>query len=522
MNEVHLNQSEELFNGIAILSEAVRSTLGPKGSTVLLESKSHTQGLTVTKDGATVAKSISLDDPIHSLSVRLMKQVSDNTDKTAGDGTTTAIVLAHEIIRNGLDALKKRSDLNKHDIVRGLYECCDRVIEYLGRKSQPVDRNSPKLLDIATISANNDKETGEIVARAFVDAGENGIVNFEKTKTFKTVVKTSEGMRLDKGFTSQAMVNSQIDQSYVAEDALVLVSTAELKGWDQFEKQAATFESIIKQKKPIIFICPVDQQIQNVLLANTHKGILNVCVVNPPDFGDRQELVMEDVAKATGATFFSARQGGMVNVSEEDFGTCKKAIVTRKDATLIRPEGIDTSERVAGLRKELETADSPQETDFIKKRISILDGFVSTILVGGNSDVEQKEKYDRIEDAVHAVESALSDGILPGAGKSLLYAAKTALNGKESKELEVANNIMVISLSKPFDQIRENAGLDSWYPEGDFEYGENLITGEKGNLIDLGVIDPFKVTRTALKNAVSVAATILSTKVIITNKKEQK
>jgi len=477
-----------LVSGITKMSMAVKSTLGPGGNTVLIESPHHTHGITVTKDGVTVAKSVDLLDPVENLAVRMMKEAADKTATSAGDGTTTAIVLT-EALR-----LRKR-----------------------GRKL-----NRRIMSDVATISANNDKRVGDLVAGVYSEVGKDGIVTVEKSQTIDTYSETTHGFKLQRGYYSSLFINDHKRDECVMEDVMVLVCDAEVHNLLQIEN---VLKPIIQEGKRLLIIAPCSVNVVNTLAANVMKNNLKVCAVEPPSFGYKKHELMQDIALAVGAKYFSEKTGDDLSLmTYADLGHASKVVVGQKDTVIVnsefRTDRSAVDERVSQLWDAHKSAVKKHDKDFILSRIASLTGGVGVIYVGGATDIEQKELFDRVDDAVCAVRSALEEGVLPGGGKALYEEADGIVDvDGDSMERLLAKRIVRSALRAPLVQILENVGLyvgdvyDECTEPGE---GYNVKTGEHGDLIKMGVVDPVKVTRSALQNAVSVATTILGTNAIVT------
>lgn len=510
---------KKLVNGVVKMSKAVKSTLGPGGNTVLIESPNHTHGITVTKDGVTVAKSIDLLDPLENLAVKMMKEAAERTATSAGDGTTTAIVLTEALVLGGLDKIK--DEHNRTEVLRAMVEVSDDVVDRLRRRAKKV--TSSMLVDVASISANNDREIGRIIAEVYKDVGKNGIVTVERSQSDETYAETTMGLKFDRGYLSPMFVNDQKKDECVFEDTMVLVADMEISNILQIEN---ILKPIVSEGKKLLIISPCNANVINTFAANVMKGNLKVCVVPPPGFGYKQHELMHDIALSVGATYFSEKTGDDLSIiNYADLGHAAKIIVSKDKTVIIKSDvKIDQDEianRVTQLWDAHKSSNKKHEKDFILERIASLTGGIGVIFVGGQTDLEQKELYDRVDDAVCAVRSALEEGILPGAGKALLEesAAINKIEG-QSKERDVASVIVRDALMAPLFQILTNAGLKAKDIYGDAPtapgFGYNLKTGEMGDLIKMGVIDPLKVTRSALQNAISVAVTILSTNATIT------
>lgn len=509
---------KKLANGVVKMAKSVKSTLGPGGNTVLIESPNHTHGITVTKDGVTVAKSIDLFDPVENLAVKMMKEAAEKTATNAGDGTTTAIVLTEALVLGGLDKIKEGH--NRTEVLRHLVDLSDKVVDNLRRKSKRL--STSMLIDVASISANNDRETGRIISEVYKDVGKNGIVTVERSQNDETYAETTKGLKFDRGYLSSMFINDHKKDECVLDDVMVLVADMEIANILQIE---SILKPIITEGKKLLIISPCNANVINTLAANAVKGNLKVCAVPPPSFGYKQHELMQDIALSVGATYFSEKTGDDLSIiNYGDLGHAAKVIVS-KDKTVIiksdaRADEDAIKERVEQLWEAHKNATKKADKDFLLERIASLTGGIGVIYVGGQTDLEQKELYDRVDDAVCAVRSALEEGVLPGAGKALLEeSALISCSDEDNDERGVAVAILSQALMAPFLQILSNAGLKvkDIYPDGiEAGQGYNLKTGQMGDLIKMGVIDPLKVTRSALQNAVSVAVTILSTNAIVT------
>ena len=507
----------KLISGIDQIANAVKSTLGPMGNTVLIESPHHTHGITVTKDGVTVAKSVDLSEPVENLAVRMMKEAADRTATMAGDGTTTAIVLTEALVKSGIKEITE--GFNRTEVLRYLVEQTKEVVLMLKDMSKKV--NKRKLLDVATISANNDRAIGKIIADCYNSVGRNGIVTVEKSPTPDTYAESTNGIKVDKGYTSPLFINSQKKDESILEDVHILVCDAEISNILQIEN---VLKPIIQDGKKLLIIAPCGVNVINTLAANVVKNNLSICNIQPPNFGYRQHELMQDIALAVGATYFSEKTGDDLSLIQfSDLGHATKTIVSR-DSTVIIKDNVKDDEidkRVSELWVQHKATQKKADKDFILSRIASLKGGIGVIYVGGNTDLEQKELYDRVDDAVNAVRSALLEGILAGGGLALWHIATNICECSDIEEENIATRILMKALASPLTQILENGGktvedVYGMYEAQDEYNGYDLKNNEYGNLIELGVIDPMKVTKSALQNAVSVAVTILSTNAIIT------
>jgi chaperonin GroEL len=510
-NPKHLVFGDEgrasLINGITQISSAVKSTLGPMGNTVLIESPNHTHGITVTKDGVTVAKAVDLIDPVENLAVRMTREAADRTATLAGDGTTTAIVLTEALVRAGLKHIKGDTT----SVLRDLTEETKLIVDRLKKESSPADGD--KLEHVAAISSNNDPKLGSIIASVYKEVGKDGIVTVENSDSSETYFETTHGLKVDRGYLSPLFINNHKKDECVLEDVHILVSDAEITSILQIEN---VLKPIIAERKKLLLIAPCSTNVVNTLAANVLKNSLKLCAIQPPQFGYKQHELMGDIAVSVGATYFSEKTGDDLSlISSSDLGHAAKVIVGRDSTVIVKgADAPDISERVSHLWDAHKIASKKADKDFVLSRIASLTGGIGVIYVGGNTDLEQKELYDRVDDAVCAVRSALLDGILPGGGLSLYDEHKRYL-----KKNRIADAILADALKAPLYQILENAGLDAdeiYHSKMGKGKGYDVKGGDYGDMIEMGIIDPMRVTKTALENAVSVAVTILSTNAIIT------
>tara|TARA_R110000803_G_scaffold79143_1_gene144635 strand:+ start:177 stop:1826 length:1650 start_codon:yes stop_codon:yes gene_type:complete len=537
--DLHFDEAarEKLISGISKISKAVKSTLGPRGKTVIIESPDHTQGLTVTKDGVTVARSIMLSDPIENLAVRMLKQASEKTANVAGDGTTTAIVLTEAIINAGVKWIKPEHSIL--EIVQLIREYTDITIENIEKAAVTV--TDEMLADIASISANNDEELGKIIADAYRQVGKDGIVTVERSQTDKTYSVVTNGIRIDRGYTSPMFINDQRKDECIMENVKILVCDTEINNILQIE---SVLKPIINAGEKLLIIGTCSGNVINTLAANVQRNGLKFCNVLPPSFGYKTHELMQDIAFATGAKYFSEKTGDDLSIiTMDDLGQADKIIVGKDSTVIVKGGDVrdETTKRVAELKEQQERTNVKHEHDFINERIASLVGGIGCIYVGATSDIEQKEKFDRVDDSVCAVRSALQEGIVAGGGLLLYdFARHFGCDCEDAfedtlDEDNVAEMIMREALKAPLRQILINAGLDEkeimkeiYTPEllGDEDNapkdivntrGYNVVHKEYGDMFEMGVVDPAKVTKNALLNAVSVATTILTTNAIITH-----
>ena len=512
---------EKLIKGITTIANAVKSTLGPRGNTVLIESPNHTHGITVTKDGVTVAKAVDLIDPVENLAVKMMKEAADRTATLAGDGTTTAIVLTEALVKSGSELLSDPK-INRTEVLKHLVNETNKVIDFLTENSTPVSDKT--LNDVAIISANNDKTIGDIIAKVYGEVGKDGIVTLERSQSSETYYETTKGVKVDRGYQSPLFINDQKKDECILDDVYILVCDSEINNILSLEN---ILRPTLAEGKRLLIIAPCSTNVINTLAANKLKNNMKVCAIQPPSFGYKQHELMQDIAIAVGATYFSEKTGDDLSlIAFSDLGHAQRVIVDKDKAVIIKDVesaeiDAELDERVAQLWDAHALANKKADKDFIASRIASLTGGIGVIYVGGNTDLEQKELYDRVDDAICAVRSALLEGILPGAGAALKYMSFIYNEDvPDNEEKNIAFKILSSALIAPCRQILENGGVSLDYVYSgksiDFGSGYDLKNNRFGDLIEMGVIDPMKVTKSALQNAVSVAVTILSTNAIIT------
>ena len=448
----------------------------------------------------------------------MMREAADRTATSAGDGTTTAIVLTEALVKAGDKMIS--SDDNRTEVLRSMVDITSKVVEKLKQGSKKVSKSM--LSDIATISANNDPLIGGIISDVYKKVGSNGIVTVERSQTAETYSEVTKGLKVNRGFLSPLFVNNLRKDECILEDVMILVADMEIANILQLEM---VLKPIISEGKKLLIISPCNTNVVNTLAANVIKGNLKVCAIAPPNFGYKQHELMQDIAISVGANYYSEKTGDdLSHINYGDLGHAAKVIVGSDSTVIIKSEVKSKQdkieERVNQLWEAHKIANKKADKDFILERIASLTGGIGVIHVGGNTDLEQKELYDRVDDAVCAVRSALEEGIVPGAGKALYDIDLNSLDfGWDTRENKVAAMIIQEALQAPLKQILDNVGLDAQIVYGGVTengVGYNLKTGKVGNLIEMGVIDPLKVTRSALENAVSVAVTILSTNAIVT------
>lgn len=511
---------EKLISGITKLSSAVKSTMGAGGRTVLIESPHHTNGITITKDGATVAKSVELLDAVENMACNLIKEASINTAATAGDGSTLSIVLTEAIILNGIKYFQEHPEVNMSDVLREMHIIKDKIIEAVKEKS--IETTPELIRNVATVSTNNDEFLGNLIADIYEKVGKDGFVHFDKSKTGETYSEYTDGIKVEMGYTSPYFANNE--DGDVCElkgngKVKVLVTDLEISNMvNQLNKEM--LEEVIRKGESLLFIAPTTNQVVNAIILNTKKNNWNWCVVPPPAIGWKQKELLNDIALSVGGKFYTSDIGdGLQLMTYDDLGTIDRAVVTKNQCVLYRDKtnseiNEQIEERVKQLKSSLEKSKRTNEKDFLRKRIGSLTGGVGIVYAGGASEIEQKELYDRIEDAVLAVRSALEEGVVAGGGVALRTIGVDMLNSKCS----AAEKILGSSIVKPCEQILENCGY-TLFDLSETIYGQmgyNVRTMKHGDMIEMGICDPVKVIRVALENAVSVSTTILSTNAIVT------
>ena len=510
----------KLVSGIDTMANAVVSTLGPNGRNVVISKPG--QSPQSTKDGVTVAKNISLDDPTEELGVQMIKQAAIKTADNAGDGTTTSTLLAREMVKEGLSALDKGA--NAVDIKRGIDSAVEQVITQLRTINEDV--SSPEQLEqIATISANNDETVGKLISRAMEKVGREGVVHIEESKTGETYLETVEGMQFNRGLKSPYFVTNNNTMTSTLNDVYVLVADHK---FTQVKELLPILEGVSNTNKSLLIIADdIDNEALATLIVNKMRGTLKVCAVKAPEFGDRKKLVLDDIATLTGGQVFSKEKGmKLEKFSWEWFGEARVATITKEKTTIVDGKGSEEAitNRVEELSTQIENAQTPFEMESLQNRMSKFVGGVAIVHVGGNTETEMNEKKDRVDDALHATKAAIEEGILPGGGVALLGASLN-VECEGSKDFEFGANIVKKACKQPFVQILTNAGYTnkkakeiSTTVETLNWDGYNIKTNETVNLKDAGIIDPFKVTRNALQNASSIAGTILLTEATIVDK----
>jgi chaperonin GroEL len=520
----HEEARRSMEKGMDTLANAVKITLGPKGRNVVLEKKWGAP--TITNDGVSIAKEIELEDPFERLGAELVKEVAKKTDDVAGDGTTTATVMAQAITKEGLRVVA--AGANPIALKRGIEKAVDSVVEYIRGQSKEVD-SKEEIAHVAAISANNDMEIGEIIAEAFDKVGKDGVITVEESQTFGLELELVEGMRFDKGYISAYFVTDPERMEAVLDDPYILIANQKISA---VKDLLPILEKVMQAGKSLLIIAEdVEGEALATLVVNKIRGTFRSVAVKAPGFGDRRKAMLQDIAVLTGATVISEEVGlKLENATLDLLGQARRVIVTKDDTTVI--EGQGDAEQVKGrvnqIRAELEKSDSDYDREKLQERLAKLAGGVAVIKVGAATEVEMKEKKHRVEDAVQATKAAVEEGIVPGGGTTLLVSAQSLdkLEGDLEGDERSGVGIVRRSLEAPLKQIATNAGFEGGVvvekvrtlPKG---HGLNAATGEYEDLMKAGIIDPAKVTRSALQNASSIAALFLTTEAIVVEKPQK-
>jgi len=524
--ELHFNTDARsaLKRGVDQLAEAVKVTLGPKGRNVVIDKKFGAP--TVTKDGVTVAKEIELADPLENMGAQMVKEVATKTSDNAGDGTTTATVLAQAIFREGLKNVT--AGANPMAIKRGIDKAVSAVIEELKRISTPTT-GKKEIAQVGAISANNDTEIGNLIAEAMEKVGKDGVITVEEARGVETTLETVEGMQFDRGYVSQYFVTDPEKMEAVLEDAYILIHDKKISSMKDL---LPVLEKVAQLGKPLLIIAEdIDGEALATLVVNKLRGTLRVAAVKAPGFGDRRKAMLGDIATLTNGQVVSEEVGfKLENAVVSDLGRAKRVVVDKDNTTLIDGAGEDAKiqGRIKEIRAAIDTSTSDYDKEKLQERLAKLAGGVAVINVGAATEAEMKEKKARVEDALHATRAAVEEGIVPGGGVAFIRAQK-ALKGLKLTEADEQIGVDIIrrSIEEPLRMIVQNAGgegsivLEKVRSSKDDKFGYNALTDVYEDLVQAGVIDPTKVTRTALQNAASIASLLLTTEAIIVEKKEK-
>jgi chaperonin GroEL len=509
----HDSARVRIVKGVNVLADAVKVTLGPKGRNVLLERSFGAP--TITKDGVSVAKEIELKDRFENMGAQIVKQVASKTADVAGDGTTTATVLAQAIVQEGMKHVA--AGMNPMDLKRGIDKAVAAVLDELRKLSKPISTNR-EIAQVGSISANSDEAIGKIIADAMEKVGKEGVITVEDGKSLDNELDVVEGMQFDRGYVSPYFVTDPDKQAAYLDDALILLHDKKISN---IRDLLPVLEATSKAGKPLLIVAEdVDGEALATLVVNAMRGILKVAAVKAPGFGDRRKAMLEDIAILTGATVISEETGKQLQQATlEDLGSAKRVEVRKDDTIIIDGAGDEKriAARVKSIRAQIEETTSDYDREKLQERVAKLAGGVAVIKVGAATEVEMKEKKDRVDDALHATRAAVEEGIVPGGGVALLRArsAVTSVIGANSDQ-DAGVQIVLRALEAPLRVIAANAGEEpsvivAKVLEGKGNFGYNAATGEYGDLVEAGVVDPTKVARTALQNAASIAGLILTT-----------
>ncbi len=518
-----LEARDGLKRGVDALANAVRVTLGPKGRNVVI-GKSF-GGPVITKDGVTVAKEIELEDPLENMGAQMVKEVASKTNDLAGDGTTTATILAQAIVKEGLKNVA--AGANPMDLKRGIDKAVDAIIEDLRKQSKEVGDKSEKIKQVAAISANNDDSIGELIAEAFGKVGKEGVITVEEAKGRETYVEVVEGMQFDRGYLSPYFVNEPEKMLVDLENPLILLYDKKISG---LKDLLPILEPVAQSGKPLLIIAEdVEGEALATLVMNKLRGALRVAAVKAPGFGDRRKAMLEDIAILTGGTVISEETGRTLeNTTIDMLGKAERVTINKDNTTIVNGAGKkeDIDHRVQQIKAQIEVTTSDYDKEKLQERLAKLAGGVAVLYVGAASEVEMKEKKDRVDDALHATRAAIEEGIIPGGGTAFIRAKKSLDNIKtENEDEKTGVAIMRRAIEEPLRQIVFNAGKEgsvvaAKVDDGKGDFGYNAKTDEYVNMFKAGIIDPAKVARIALENAASVAGMILTTESALVDIKE--
>ena len=515
---------EGLKRGIDALANAVKVTLGPKGRNVII-SKSFGSPQ-VTKDGVSVAKEIELEDALENMGAQMVKEVASKTNDLAGDGTTTATVLAQAIVKEGLKNVA--SGANPMDLKRGIDKAVVKIVEHLAKQAKEVGSSSEKIKQVASISANNDETIGELIAQAFEKVGKEGVITVEEAKGTDTYVDVVEGMQFDRGYLSPYFVTDSEKMVAELDRPYILLYDKKIS---TMKDLLPVLEPVAQSGKPLLIIAEdIDGEALATLVVNKLRGTLRIAAVKAPGFGDRRKAMLEDIAILTGGTVIAEERGfTLENATIDMLGTAERVSIDKDNTTIVNGAGKseDIKARAAQIKAQIENTTSDYDREKLQERLAKLSGGVAVLYIGAASEVEMKEKKDRVDDALSATRAAVEEGIVVGGGSALILASKSVnlnLQGDEAIGAEIVRR----ALRAPLRQIAENAGFDAGVVANavetskDANFGFNAATGEYVNMFEAGIIDPVKVERVALQNAVSVASLLLTTEATISEIKEEK
>ncbi len=514
---------DKMKKGVDALANAVKVTLGPKGRNVVLEKKFGAPQ--ITKDGVSVAKEIELEDKIENIGAQMVKEVASKTADVAGDGTTTATVLAQSIVAEGLKNVT--AGANPMDLKRGMDKAVDKVVASLQKQSKTVGNDSQKIEDVATISANNDRNIGKLIAQAMEKVGKDGVITVEEAKGTDTTVDVVEGMQFDRGYISAYFVTDTEKMQSVMENPYILIYDKKISNMKEI---LPLLEQVAQQGAPLVIIAEdLEGEALSTLVVNKLRGTLKVAAVKAPGFGDRRKEMLQDIAVLTGGQVISEELGQKLESADiNTLGRCESVIIDKDNTTIVDGQGKKSAikARIEQIKSQIETTTSDYDREKLQERLAKLSGGVAVLQVGAATEVEMKEKKDRVDDALHATRAAIEEGIVPGGGTAYIRAI-TSLAKLEGDNIDETTGINIIrkSLESPMRTIAQNAGIDGSIviqsvKEGKADYGYNARTEKYENLFKAGVIDPTKVSRVALEHASSIAGMFITTECVIADKPE--
>jgi chaperonin GroEL len=508
---------QRMIKGVNILANAVKVTLGPKGRNVVLDKAYGSP--TVTKDGVSVAKEIELEDKFQNMGAQMVKEVASQTSDAAGDGTTTATVLAQSILFEGMKYVA--AGMNPMDLKRGIDKAVTVAVEELKNLSKPCT-DDKAIAQVGTISANSDDSIGNIIAEAMSKVGKEGVITVEEGNSLDNELDVVEGMQFDRGYISPYFVNNQQNMTAELENPMILLHDKKVSN---IREMLPVLEGVAKQGRSLLIIAEdVEGEALATLVVNTIRGIVKVAAVKAPGFGDRRKAMLQDIAILTGGTVISEELGlSLEKATLNDLGSAKKVVITKDDTTIVDGSGseADIKARVEQVRKQIEETSSDYDREKLQERVAKLAGGVAVIKVGAATEVEMKEKKARVEDALHATRAAVEEGVVPGGGVALVRALKALADLKGiNAEQDAGINIARRAMEEPLRQIVANAGFEpsvvlNKVKEGSGNFGYNAATDTYGDMIDMGILDPTKVTRTALQNAASIAGLMITTEAMV-------
>lgn len=514
-----------MSRGVDVLANAVKVTLGPKGRNVVLDKSFGAPA--ITKDGVSVAKEIELEDKFENMGAQMVKEVASRTSDDAGDGTTTATCLAQAILREGIKAVI--AGMNPMDLKRGIDKAVTAAVAELKRLSKPC-QDDKSIAQVGTISANSDESIGDIIAEAMTKVGKEGVITVEDGSGLENLLEVVEGMQFDRGYLSPYFINNQQNMSAELENPFVLLVDKKVSN---IRELIPLLEGVAKSSKPLLVVAEdIEGEALATLVVNNIRGVVKVAAVKAPGFGDRRKAMLQDIAILTGSKVISEEVGlSLESATLEDLGSAKRVVIT-KDTTIIidgAGDSGDIKDRIGQIRKEIEVTTSDYDKEKLQERLAKLAGGVAVIKVGAATEIEMKEKKARVEDALHATRAAVEEGVVPGGGVALIRVMKTLEKlSVDNEDQQVGVDIARRAMASPLSQIVQNAGeqpavvVDRVLHHKDINYGYNAATGEYADMIQMGILDPTKVTRTALQNAASIASLMITTECMVTEAPKKK